>query len=139
LDIPDFESSYLKLWSVLEFLTGTVNGRNEDLIRRCTFFFNERDLARQVLEHLRDRRNAHIHAGTESYQLESLVFQLKRFVERLLVFHLRNGKNFLSIADAGNYLDLPTDPDTLRQRIARSKMALRFREGVGKQRRAKKN
>ena len=131
LDTSDYESCYLKLWSLLEFLTGTADGRNEDLIRRCVFLYEDRELARQVLEHLRDRRNAHVHAGRESYQLESLVFQLKRLVERFLLFHVVNGRQFRSIADAGSYLDLPVDPDTLRQRIARFKMALRFRKGGG--------
>ena len=138
LDTPDFESSYLKLWSLLEFLSGTVNGRNEDLIRRCVFLYEDRELARQVLEHLRDRRNVNVHAGRASYQLESLVFQAKRFVERLMVFHLVNGKKFRSIADAGTYLDLSTDPDMLRERAARYKMALRFHEGGGNRRKVKK-
>ncbi len=70
LDGADYEVSFIKLWSLLEFLT------------------------RQILQHLRERRNLFVHTATESALAKSLVFQLKLYVEELIMFHLRNSRRF---------------------------------------------
>jgi hypothetical protein len=41
LDLPDRESSFLQLWSVLEDVTGTQEARHEDTVRRAAFIFSD--------------------------------------------------------------------------------------------------
>lgn len=125
LDGTDFESSFLKLWSLLEFLTDTGRSPYDRTIDRCLFRVKDRELERQVLEHLREQRNASVHLGEPSERFEALVFQLKRYVEDLLVFHLWSDHS--SIAEAAAFLDLPHDPSMLKKRIAAYRRALSFR------------
>ena len=111
LDGSDYESSFLKLWGLLEFLTHTESARYEDTIKRCLFATRDRELERQVLEHLRDRRNHSVHAAPsrESFG-DDLLYQLKGYVEWLLKFHLFSRPSFRSLADAAEFLSLPHDP-----------------------------
>jgi hypothetical protein len=77
LDGADYEVSFIKLWSLLEFLTDCGDGRYDALVRRCAFLFKEPEYQRQILQHLRERRNLFVHTATESGLAKSLVFQLK--------------------------------------------------------------
>jgi hypothetical protein len=70
----------------------------------------QRVMHRHVLETLQRRRNETVHAGRESKANLAPIFQLKRYVEDLLLFHLRNRLGFTSIAKAAALLDLPTMP-----------------------------
>lgn len=126
LDGLDFETRYLRLWSLLEFLTD-ADGSNERAIRRCLFLYEDRDVERQVLEHLREQRNLSVHGAGGASDFEPLLFQLKRYVEGLLQFHSASANRFKSKAEAGEYLDLPHDPDVLRRQLRKLQSALRFR------------
>jgi hypothetical protein len=57
LDGIDYEASFLKLWSLLEFLTNCSDGKYDSLVRRCAFLFRDYEYHQQILEHLRQRRN----------------------------------------------------------------------------------
>ena len=65
LDEKKLDNAFLKLWAVLEAVTGTLEHRYDRTIRRATFLWPEPKRHRQVLEHLRDHRNRAIH-HTES-------------------------------------------------------------------------
>lgn len=54
LDGVDFDSTFLKLWSLLELLTATTSARYDQTINRALFVFQEQELNRVLLEHLRD-------------------------------------------------------------------------------------
>jgi len=45
------------------------------------------------------------------------MYQLKRYVELLLLFHLTSSYRFESIARAAEFLDLPPNPAELRRMI----------------------
>jgi hypothetical protein len=126
LDNPDFETAFLKLWSLLEFLTCSMDNYNL-LVRRVKFLFEDVTLVAQILHHLRQRRNNFAHSGIETERTWSLVYQLKPYVERLIRFHLFTRGKFVSREDAASYLDLPNDPKEVRKLIKRHKMALAFR------------
>src|ERR1700741_2590202 len=114
LDTEDFESCFLKLWSVLELLTHTVGGRYDETIKRTLFLYHETDVNRLVLEHLRQHRNAVVHHGITRSEAETYTFQAKRYVETVLFFHLAWRGRFRSIAKFGEYLDLPADVSSLK-------------------------
>ena len=126
LDNPDLETVFLKLWSLLEFLT--CSSDNYNLLRkRVPFLFEESVLVSQILQHLRDRRNNFVHSAVETDRTRSLVFQIKPYVERVLQFHIARATTFKNRDDAASYLDLPKNPDDIRKRIQRDQMALAFR------------
>lgn len=127
LDGVDYEVVFTKLWSLLEFLTHCEDGKYDLLIRRCKFLFKEPEFQGQILEHLRQRRNSFVHAATETVLAKSLVFQLKHYVDQMIMFHLKNSLRFRNREDAAGFLDLPYDPEVIRQRIRRLKMGHRFR------------
>lgn len=126
LDYRDLNVAFLKLWSVLEFLTDTLKEKYDRTIKRAAFLYRQRDYHLQVLNHLRDNRNRSVHTGAESAETETLVYQLKRYVEELIVFHLDEGKNFKTFGEAAEFLDLSTDKDLLAKRLALYKQAIKF-------------
>ncbi|MBN1664965.1 MAG: hypothetical protein JW943_15305 [Deltaproteobacteria bacterium] len=126
LDYSDLNVAFLKLWGVLELLTNTLRDGYDKTIRRAAFLCSERDYHFQVLNHLRDNRNKSVHTGNESPDTETLVYQLKRYVERLIDFHLSMGQNFTTIGESTEFLDLPADKVLLGKRLALYKQAVKF-------------
>ena len=118
LDTPDWEDSYLRLWGVLEQLTNTgIQDNYKVTIRRASFIWKDRKYAQQILTHLRDYRNRAVHAGTESQDIETYMYQLKRIVEALIEFHLRNRFRFETISEVAEFMDLPDDDKELGRRL----------------------
>lgn len=114
LDLTNWEDAFLRLWSVLEHLTAT--GPNESYnitIRRAAFIYRGDEYSRQVLTHLKDYRNRTVHAGSENHEIQAYMYQLKRFVESLLEFHLGNKFGFNSLREVSTVLDLPCNRDEL--------------------------
>lgn len=125
LDDADPRSSFNRVWSVLEYVTDSI-GDYDRLIRRASFpsHDNERVLVRMLLQHLRDVRNAIVHEDDERPNIQAYLDQVKLVTERLIMFHLRNGKRFGSRAAATEYLDTPVESDALRQRMRDYRHAL---------------
>lgn len=128
LDHKDKDVSFLKLWQVLEKLTATNNANYDQLIKRVAFLYDEVELTKGVLNHLRLHRNSSVHDGKEHQRIEKYLYQLKRFVERVLSFHINNPFEVSSLSDAVSFLDLPTDGNTLTNRFKQMKKALKFRK-----------
>lgn len=127
LDSRDWDDSFLKLWGVLEFLTGTLNDNYKVTIRRASYMFADKEYAHQVLSHLRDYRNKSIHAGSSSNFIESLIFQLKRYVEFLIEFHVSNQFRFMSIVEAAEFMSSPSDMASINRKIKILQYAQHFR------------
>jgi hypothetical protein len=117
LDSRDSHVAFVELWSVLEKLTSTLKAQYDMTIKRATFLYKDRDLHKQVLQHLRAFRNATVHVSQKTDQIETLIFQLKRYVESLLQFHITNVLKFNSMEEAGQFFDLSTDKSVLETRI----------------------
>lgn len=117
LDDRDLNTAYIKLWGTLEHLTDTTGKRYDISIKRTAFLYPDDGFHIQVLNHLRDYRNKTVHMGERSDDVELLVFQLKRYVERLIWYHLTSGHNFENLSKASDFLDLPKDPALLTKRI----------------------
>lgn len=126
LDSRDWNDAFLRLWSVLEFLTATKGASYAVTIRRAAFMFAERDYSFQVLSYLMDYRNSSVHTGSESDEIEALLYQLKRYVEALLAFHVGSRFAFASMADASEFMDLPSSKRLIDERIERLKLAKKF-------------
>lgn len=127
LDLSDWNASFIQLWSLLEYLTNS-GPQYDTTIKRILFVCpnNERDLHREILKHLRTYRNSTVHTAEQKDDLLTFVYQVKRYVEWLLWFHLGVCSQFQSINEAGDYLHLPADPSLLRQRLRLLKKALDY-------------
>lgn len=124
LDHIDYEASYLKLWSTLELLTDTMN--YENTIKRVAFLFANNEFHKQVLQHLREQRNLYVHHGIKIENAETILFQLKRYVERLLYFNIFTKYNFQSIKELGDFLSISTDKIHIRSEIKKLTRVLKF-------------
>ena len=76
--------------------------------RRAAFMFADRERSQLVLSNLTIHRNRFVHVGSETEDIESLVFQLKRYVDSLLRFHLGNGFGFDSRSEAARFMEAET-------------------------------
>lgn len=129
LDSTDWHASFLKLWSVLELLTLTGRRGYDETIRRASFVMPEVDYHRVVLEHLRQERNRMTHAGTEADDRETHLYQLKRYVDRLLELHLVKSRSLSTPQETAEFLDMPPALDELRRRSAILRAAYEYRGG----------
>lgn len=126
LDAADLNDAFLRLWSLLEFLTDSTFDPYKVAVRRAAFMFAERDYSVQVLTHLMNHRNRFVHAGTDTAEIESLVYLLKRYVDALLMFHIGNAFKFESRAFAALFMDLPPSKSQIDERIRMLRNARKF-------------
>jgi hypothetical protein len=130
LDSRDWNNAFVQLWGLLEHLTDTTRTENRVTCRRARFLYpkEERSLHKEVLDHLAHHRNRAVHAGYVSEDAETLLYQLKRYVERVLWFHLFFGVNFSNRVEAVGFLNLPPDLDELQKRMRLMRRAMTFHE-----------
>ncbi len=129
LDSADLNDAFLRLWSLLEYLTDSGHDPYKVATRRAAFMFQDRERAQLVLTHLTQHRNRFVHAGSDSGEIESLVFLLKRHVDSLLLFHLGNSIGFSTRSEAARFMDLPPDRAEIDRRISRLRSARKFVSG----------
>lgn len=126
LDSYDYNAVFIKLWSVLEFVTDTLKLNYDVTIRRASFCFDDTLYCKVVLEHLRQYRNRFIHTGSGDSDVEVQVYQLKRFVEQVILFHVANRFKFTSLKDAAKFMDLKPDIADLKNEIGVRKNAIKY-------------
>jgi hypothetical protein len=126
LDERSHETSFLKLWSLLEYLTRTINQSYDVTIKRAASLWTDRAFHKEVLQHLRDHRNSAVHSDQANEEITKLLYQLKRYVEGLLQFHVFQGHKFANLEEITSFLDLPTDKTVLIQRKRLIQKRLKF-------------
>lgn len=128
LDATDMESAFLKLWSVLEFVSGLGGEKYDKLLARTAFLFKPDRVTSLVLEHLRYQRNEAVHLGNPQSEMRPLVYQLKFYVERMIAFHMALGRHFTDLDEASRFMDLSQPAGTLRRRVELIERALKYRQ-----------
>ena len=128
LDSRDWNNAFVQLWGLLEHLTDTTRAENRVTCKRARFLYpkEERSLHKEVLDHLAHHRNRAVHAGYVREDAETLLYQLKRYVERVLRFHLFAGVDFQNRIEAADFLHLPPDLDELQKRMRLTRRAMKF-------------
>lgn len=126
LDEPDLTTSFLRLWALLEELTGTLKASYDVTVRRASFVFDDSQYAKIVLGHLRDQRNLIVHKSSHLDDIERLTYELKGFVEALLKFMLGESSKFSNLDAVHSLLDLPSDPKLIRERIREHEIAYKL-------------
>jgi hypothetical protein len=129
LDSQDYNAVFIKLWSVLEYLTHTLKDSYDKTIKRAVFQFSDREYNRQVLEHLRQYRNRSVHLGAGENDIDTHVYQLKIYVEQLLRFHIANRFKFESLREAAGFMDLQPDKEVLKKQIKLCRAGIKFMGG----------
>ena len=117
LDEHDWQKSFSRLWSLLELLTHTQRADYETTIRRACYIFEKRDYYRQILEHLRENRNRATHDDEGTQEIEPLMYQLKGIIDSLMLRQIYNRLKFDSMAEWGEFLDMPANQDELNAKL----------------------
>ena len=135
LDTREWESAFVRLWGLLEEMTGTKAADDHEVtVRRAAFPYaaQERDLHEQVLRHLKNYRHGSVHAGEVSEAIETYLYQLKRYVEDLMEFHLKShpksDPGFGSFDEAIRFLSQPADPPEAQMKISRLNYQVRDKQ-----------
>jgi len=131
VDEPRLETAFLRFWSLLEHLTDPPRGSYDKTIQRTAFTYNDPSIARQELQHLRDVRNGLVHHGASSTDPQAHVYQIKRYVDDLMLFFLRERNITKSRDEINEFLDLPPDADELERKCSLFKRAITFRSPKG--------
>lgn len=126
LDSADLNDAFLRLWSLLEYLTDSTHDPYKVAARRAAFMFADRERSQLVLTHLTNHRNRFVHAGSDTDDIESLVFMLKRYVDALLFFHLGNRFGFMSRGEAARFMDLPVTRAEIDVRLKQLRQARKY-------------
>ncbi len=128
LDSLNFNAVLVELWSILELLTCTSHKENfENTIERALFLFNDdRSYHKQVLDHLRRSRNNYVHVGKSDFDSKTVIYQLKNYIENILLFHISNSYKFDSLKVCGSFLDLKPNSNELEKDIALYQKAVKY-------------
>jgi len=126
LDSADLNDAFLRLWSLLEYLTDSTHDPYKVAARRAAFMFTDRERSQLVLTHLTNHRNRFVHAGSDTDDIESLVFMLKRYVDALLLFHLGNRFVFATRGEAARFMDMPVTRAEIDARLKRLRQARKY-------------
>lgn len=110
LDSYNYEISYIKLWIVLELLTGKLpNDTQEKAVKRAAFVFQNPQEAENDIMMLKDCRNSLSHKGFMNAKIETFVYDLKMFVEYIFRFLVYNSSRFHNYDDVRLLLDSSRD------------------------------
>lgn len=133
LDDPDMTACFLKLWSVLEQLVIRGDEGSKKLAHRASFIYLDREYHDLVLRQLAVVRHGIVHRSDihdrprdNPEEAESLVFLLKRYVESVLLYVLRNSHHFNDATEFLSFLDLPHGVDQLKRGLHLRRIAHRF-------------
>ena len=129
LDEVNFDNAFIKLWNVLELLLNAkVNSLSySSIIKRVSFLYFKDKYHQQILTHLKDIRNKYVHTSTGSNQNEYYLHQVRRYVEMVLYYHLRNVYNFETFEESCSFLDNSNDVKEINNRIKILRKASKFR------------
>jgi hypothetical protein len=104
LDMPSNEGGFIRLWKVLEALTGTEHADYDVLVKRASAVYKDRKLAKLLLEHLRNSRNLTTHDLSETADIRMCFQHALKFVHSMLFVHINNAGKFSSFKEAGEFL-----------------------------------
>lgn len=127
LDERDQNVAIIKLWGALETLIKSDYNNSDAIVRRCSFlFYPENKYHKQMLEHIREYRNANVHAGDSNDHSKKICFQLQFYFRNLIFFHIHNYYKFSSLDEANSFLDLSTDKSKLEIEKLKIERAIEF-------------
>jgi hypothetical protein len=126
LDQRDHDVSFLQMWTLLEYITGTIGGKYDETIERAVCFVTPRGLGRQLLQCVRIQRNRYVHAAHSTIEPDQAAHLLKMFLELHLNILQWNAYRIASLDEYAKILALPCDIATLQTQKKRLSIAIRL-------------
>ncbi|OAI44324.1 hypothetical protein AYO42_00835 [Rhizomicrobium sp. SCGC AG-212-E05] len=138
LDNHDQAVALTQLWSTLEMLMGYP--RHDAVVSRTIKLFDEETIARQLVEHIRLRRNESVHTGQapEFLEADTILTHADHLVRRALTFFTMESGLFKSTREALNFLDLSLDIRDLKKQKVLIEGFIKYRGKEGPWRERKK-
>jgi hypothetical protein len=131
LDERNLNDAFVRLWGVLEDITGVGDGdSHERVVKRASAIWENPTYERVALHRLRKWRNRMVHEGEGTSDAELLIYDLKLYVEALLRFCVVHIKSFRDWNEYCAYLDLPPNVDNLQRRLVLTKLAHRVQTSI---------
>ncbi|MGI2155627.1 hypothetical protein ACROAK_22595 [Shewanella oncorhynchi] len=124
IDVNDLESRFLKLWATFEQLLKSDN--SDILVKRISFFFNDREVSKRVFLSLRKARNISSHTGKEPYNKEMKNFILALNFEVVIRHFINNHYRYKSLNDFLEFISMTTDPNALNKQNKNIRNVKRF-------------
>ncbi|MEO1828866.1 MAG: hypothetical protein ABGX82_08605 [Pseudomonas sp.] len=116
-DEYDYDTALYKLWSAMESLLLIAGQKADLMIRRCAYTFEETEYYSQVLEYIREYRNAHVHQGSQDGETERHCYALQECFRQLIRFYLGFSGFFRDLDEANRFLDNSNDPLVLERQM----------------------
>jgi len=129
LDERNLNDAFVRLWGVLEDLTGVRERDSQEVVvRRASSILENPLYERIALHRLRKWRNRMVHEGEFGGSAEALVYDLKWYVEVLLHFALVHARTLENWDEYCHILDLPPNGEMLKRRASLMRIARGLRE-----------
>lgn len=120
----NLEHTFLNFWSLLETLTNTAGESYDKTISRAAALHVDSEYAKSELNHLRVLRNKAIHFGAPINNQDITVFQIKKYVDKLLTVLLLNKSfNKIDFETVGKVLDIPVKDISRRKMVKAIELA----------------
>lgn len=124
LDQSEHDFRFMKLWLTLELITGADDAKT--LIKRVSFFYQDRAVEKAILQSLRDARNVNVHDGVRHPNVELKNFQMCQYIEHLLRFFLENPFKYKKLHELRAFISSTTDVLAIDDEIRRLKLVKKF-------------
>lgn len=127
-DSQDQSDALFKAWGALEKIITPKSGNDYGkIVSRCAFLYDEHYYHKELLEHLRVRRNEYVHVGEKADDSKKCCYQVQEYFRTSILFHIKNKFSFETIDQANEFLDLPIDIDALKKKRSLYTKAIKFR------------
>lgn len=118
LEKRDHASSFLEMWSILELLALTSsNETHREIVQRVSNIYADSPIHKTFINFIREIRNSLVHQSEFNFHRTNLLYEIKDFVEGLILYHFAAMKIFENYGEAIQFIDLPNDEREIKKRI----------------------
>lgn len=129
LDRRTYEDAYLRLWSLLEFITDTSSpgSNHETTVKRASGIYKNRERTEYLVNSLRKIRNRLVHESTSETISSVVTGHLKNIVEDHIIRLIHNPFNVSTLSEYGEVLQLASTSD-LQKKVRLIRSVLNFKK-----------
>jgi len=124
LDNSEQEFKFLALWSALEKLVKSDDSKV--IIKRISFFYEDRGNTKVILDSLRKARNVNVHSGISPLNVEMKNYHLCSYLERLLCFFIHNPFKYKNTNSLLSFISSTTELSSIDEQIKNLTMVKKF-------------
>lgn len=130
LDRRTYEDSYLRLWSLLEFITDTSSpgSNHETTVKRASGIYKDKERTQYLINSLREIRNGLVHESTSDKISSVITGHLKNIVEDHIIRLIHNPFNVSNRQEYGEVLQLASTGGDLRKKVRLIRSVLKFKK-----------